>query len=36
MEIRGLKKGVQFANLTDMITKAWAGKTTKEYKIFQV
>lgn len=29
---RGLTAGVQFATLTDIITKAWAGKTTKEYK----
>jgi len=29
---RGLKEGLQFATLTDIITKAWAGKTTKEYK----
>ena len=29
---RGLKAGQQFATLTDIITKAWAGKTTKEYK----
>jgi len=29
---RGLKEGTQFATLTDIITKAWAGKTTKEYK----
>lgn len=29
---RGLKEGQQFAALTDIITKAWAGKTTKEYK----
>ncbi len=29
---RGLKAGLQFATLTDIITKAWAGKTTKEYK----
>lgn len=28
----GLKKGQQFATLTDIITKTWAGKTTKEYK----
>lgn len=28
----GLKEGLQFAALTDIITKAWAGKTTKEYK----
>ena len=32
---RGLKKGQQFATLTDIITKAWAGKTTKEYKILK-
>lgn len=32
---RGLKKGVQFAKLTDIITKAWADKTTKEYKILK-
>jgi len=30
---RGLKEGVQFATLTDIITKAWSDKTTKEYKI---
>jgi hypothetical protein len=29
---RGLKEGQQFATLTDIITKAWSGKTTKEYK----
>lgn len=28
----GLKEGVQFATLTDIITKAWSDKTTKEYK----
>jgi hypothetical protein len=28
----GLKEGQQFANLTDIITKTWSGKTTKEYK----
>ncbi len=32
---RGLKAGQQFATLTDIITKAWAGKTTKEYKILK-
>jgi hypothetical protein len=32
---RGLKGGQQFATLTDIITKAWAGKTTKEYKVFK-
>jgi hypothetical protein len=29
---RGLKAGQQFATLTDIITRAWAGKTAKEYK----
>ncbi len=29
---RGLQEGVQFATLTDIITKTWADKTTKEYK----
>jgi len=29
---KGLKEGGQFATLTDIITKAWADKTTKEYK----
>ncbi|MBK8086928.1 MAG: Bro-N domain-containing protein [Chitinophagaceae bacterium] len=32
---RGLKQGVQFATLTDIITKEWADKTTKEYKILK-
>jgi hypothetical protein len=32
---RGLKEGQQFATLTDIITKAWSGKTTKEYKILK-
>jgi hypothetical protein len=32
---RGLKESVQFATLTDIITKAWADKTTKEYKILK-
>jgi hypothetical protein len=32
---KGLKEGQQFATLTDIITKAWAGKTTKEYKVFK-
>ncbi len=29
---RGLKEGMQFATLTDIITNAWSGKNTKEYK----
>lgn len=32
---RGLKEGQQFAVLTNIITKTWAGKTTKEYKVFK-
>jgi hypothetical protein len=31
-ENRGVNKGQGFAILTDEITKAWAGKTVKEYK----
>lgn len=31
----GLSEGSQFATLTDIITKAWSGKTTKEYKVFK-
>ena len=29
---RGVQKGVEYAILTDEITKAWAGLSTKEYK----
>jgi hypothetical protein len=32
---RGLKEGVQFATLTDIITKSWSDKTTKAYKILK-
>ncbi len=32
---RGLKEGTHFATLTDIITKAWADKTTREYKILK-
>lgn len=32
---RGLKEGAHFATLTDIITKAWSDKTTKEYKILK-
>ena len=31
-EQRGVKKGQEFASLTDIITQAWSGKTVKEYK----
>ncbi len=29
---RGMKEGLEFAILTDEITKAWAGRSVKEYK----
>ena len=32
---KGVEEGVQFATLTDIITKTWSGKTTKEYKRFK-
>lgn len=32
---KGLKEGVQFATLTDIISKAWSGNTTKEYKVLK-
>jgi hypothetical protein len=32
---KGLKEGPQFATLTDIITKAWSDRTTKEYKILK-
>ncbi len=31
----GLEEGQQFATLTDIITKTWSGKNTKEYKTFK-
>ena len=31
-EIRGVKEGLEFAILTNEITQAWAGLTTKQYK----
>lgn len=31
----GLKEGVQFATLTDIIYKTWAGKTAKQYKEYK-
>lgn len=31
-EKRGAKEGIEFAILTNEITKAWAGLTTKQYK----
>lgn len=32
---KGLKEGMQFATLTDIISKAWSDKTTKEYKVLK-
>ena len=34
-ENHGVKKGLEYAILTDEITKAWAGISTKEYKILK-
>jgi hypothetical protein len=34
-ENRGVKKGQQFATLTDIITQAWSGNTIAEYKQFK-
>lgn len=32
---RGVKEGQPFATLTDIITKGWSDKTTKEYKMLK-
>jgi len=32
---RGMQEGTQFATLTDIITRAWSEKSTKEYKKFK-
>ena len=34
-EERGLKEGLEFAILMDEITKAWSGKSIKQYKKFK-
>ncbi len=34
-EANGVKKWIEYAILTDEITKAWSGMTTKEYKNFK-
>lgn len=31
-KLRGMKEGMQFATLTDIITNTWSGNSTKEYK----
>ena len=32
---RGMKEGLEYAILTDEITKAWSGKSVKQYKKFK-
>jgi len=32
---KGIKEGVEFATLTNIITKTWSDKTTKEYKVLK-
>ena len=32
---RGIKEGMEFATLTNIITKTWSDKTTKEYKVLK-
>jgi hypothetical protein len=34
-ENKGVKKGQEFATLTDIITQAWSGNTVKQYKEFK-
>ena len=34
-ERAGVQEGQQYATLTDIITKEWSGKTTREYKQFK-
>lgn len=34
-ERRGVKKGQEYANLTDIITHGWSGMTTKQYKQYK-
>ncbi len=34
-ERRGVKRGQEFASLTDIITVSWAGMTTKQYKKYK-
>ena len=31
----GVKQGQEYASLTDIITREWSGKTTKQYKLFK-
>jgi hypothetical protein len=34
-DVRGVKQGMEYAILTDEITKAWAGMNTRQYKDFK-
>ena len=34
-EVRGVKKGLEFAILTDELTKAWSGFSVKDYKNYK-
>lgn len=34
-DAHGVKKGQEYAILTDEITRAWSGKTTRQYKLFK-
>ena len=34
-QTRGVKKGVEYAILTDEITRAWSGMNTRQYKRFK-
>ncbi len=34
-ERRGVKKGQEYATLTDIITQSWSGMTTRQYKQFK-
>ncbi len=34
-ERRGVKKGQEYATLTDIITQGWSGMTTRQYKQFK-
>ncbi len=34
-QVRGMKEGLEYAILTDEITKAWSGKSVRQYKKFK-
>ena len=35
IKLRGIKKGQEYAVLTDIITHGWSGMTTKQYKQYK-